>query len=244
MNPLFRFFVDLENFVFPPLCPICGDELKKNKIICQRCFDKTYFVSSNRCTFCGRPLKSGNICEGCKEEPPSFDFVVSCGSYVSPLADIIKIYKYKNRPSLSVKLARKLYSNYKARSKLTDINLVTWVPMRKAEIRERGYNQSKLLAEEFCRLSSLEGVNLLSKVVNVPSQTKLSNKKRVENVKGTYQVRKKVLKKLNTDKGNFNKKIILIDDVLTTGSTLKECALKLKEAGFKKVVGFVLAISP
>lgn len=113
--------------------------------------------------------------------------------------------------------------------------------MKKAEKRERGYNQSQLLAEEFSKISSLVSTNLLYKTANIPSQTTLPYEKRLENVKGAYEIREKALKSF---KGNPENGIILIDDVLTTGGTLNECAKRLKEAGFVKVVGLVLAISP
>jgi competence protein ComFC len=241
MNPLFRFARDLEKFIFPPFCPICNNELKRTEIICQRCFDKIYFVSRKKCKLCGKPLKSGKICKNCREEHPYFDSVISCGSYVPPFSDIIKIFKYRNRPSLSKRLARKLYSNYSSRSDVSDIDYLTWVPMKKSEKRERGYNQSQLLAEEFSKISSLRSINLLCKTANIPSQTTLPYEKRLVNVKGAYEIRGK---KLKSFKGKPEKGIILIDDVLTTGGTLNECARRLKEAGFKKVVGLVLAISP
>jgi competence protein ComFC len=241
MTPLFKIFADIENFLFPPFCPICNNELKNAKVICQRCFDKAYFIYNKKCNLCGRPIKSGNICKICKEVAPSFDFVMSCGSYVPPFSDIIKIYKYRNRPFLSGRLARKLYSCYSSRSDITNVDYLTWIPMRKAEKRERGYNQSELLAEEFSKISSLKSIDLLYKAANIPSQTTLPNEERLSNVKGAYKIREETLKAFNGDK---NKGIILIDDVLTTGSTLNECAIKLKEAGFKKVFGLVLAISP
>jgi competence protein ComFC len=241
MNPLFRFLSDLEKFIFPPFCPICDNELVRTEIICQRCFDKIYFVSRKKCRICGKPIKSGKICRDCHGQKPYFDFVISCGSYVPPLSDIIKIYKYRNRPSLSVRLARKLYANYSSRSDAGNIDYLTWVPMKKSEIRERGYNQSRLLAHEFSKISSLKSINLLRKTANIPSQTTLPYEKRLDNVKGAYKTREKTLKNFN---GNLDKGIILIDDVLTTGSTLNECAHQLKKAGFRQVVGLVLATSP
>ena len=241
MNPLFRFLGDLEKFIFPPFCPICDNELKRADIICQRCFDKIYFVSRKKCKICGKPLKSAKICGSCRKENPYFDFVISCGSYVPPLSDIIKIFKYRNRPSLSKKLARRLYSNYNSRSDVRNINYLTWVPMKKSEQRERGYNQSQLLAFEFSKISSIRSLNLLCKTANIPSQTTLPYEKRLANVKGAYEIRENTLKNL---KANHDKGIILIDDVLTTGSTLNECARQLKEAGFKRVIGLVLATSP
>jgi competence protein ComFC len=241
MNPLFRFLTDLEKFIFPSFCPICNNELKSTEIICQRCLDKAFFVSRKRCKICGKPIKSGKICGNCREETPYFDLVISCGSYVPPFSDIIKFFKYRNRPSLSTKLARKLYSNYNSRADARDIEYLSWIPMTGAEKRERGYNQSRLLAEEFSKISSLTSINLLRKTSSIPSQTTLPYEKRFVNVKNAYRIRKKTLKEF---KGNLENGIILVDDVLTTGSTLNECARELKEAGFKKVIGLVLAISP
>ncbi len=241
MNLLFSFLNDLEKFTFPAFCPICENELKKNEIICQKCLDKTFFVSRKKCKICGKPIKSGKICKKCKEETKYFDFVISCGSYVPPFSDIIKIYKYRNRPSLSKQLARKLYSNYLSRGDVQDIKYSTWVPMTGAEKRERGYNQSRLLAFEFSKISFLTNIGLLRKTANIHSQTTLPYEKRFINVKNAYQIKKQALKEF---KGNSEKGIILIDDVLTTGSTLNECAGELKKAGFKKVIGLVLAVSP
>ncbi|MEJ2567766.1 MAG: ComF family protein [candidate division WOR-3 bacterium] len=241
MNLLFRFLNDLEKFVFPSFCPICDNELKKTEIICSRCLNKTFFVSREKCKICGKPLKSGKICKKCKERIPCFDFVISCGSYVPPFSDIIKIYKYRNRPTLSKQLARKLYANYLSHGDAQDIKYSTWVPMTKAEKRERGYNQSRLLSFYFSKISSLTSIGLLRKTSSIPSQTTLPYEKRFTNVKNAYHIRKNKLKEFQ---GNPEKGIILIDDVLTTGSTLNECAAKLKKAGFKRVIGLVLAISP
>ena len=241
MIPLFRLVSDLEEFVYPPLCPICKNEIKESKIVCQRCFDRIYSVSRKQCKICGKPIKRGSICTKCKKNRPSFDTIISCGSYVAPLSDIIKLYKFKNRPSLSVKLTRKLYTIYSSHADIKDTNYITWVPMRRVETRERGYNQSQLLALEFSKISSLKSIDFLYKAANIPSQTTLPYAQRINNVRNAYKIRKKALNSFN---GNPKKGIILIDDVLTTGSTINECAKRLKEAGFKKVIGLVLAISP
>ncbi len=241
MIPLFRFIFDLERFVFPPFCLICKNELRKAQVVCNRCFDKIHFISRKKCKICSKPLKSGTVCGKCKKKRPYFDSVISCGSYTPPLSDIIKVFKYQNRPSLSQRLARVIYSNYNSRANIKNINYLTWVPMQRAEIRERGYNHSKLLALELSKISSLKSIDLLYKKSNIPSQTTLPYEKRFDNVKDAYEIRDKNLKEF---KGNPEKGIIIIDDVLTTGSTLNECSKRLKEAGFQKVFGLVLATSP
>jgi len=232
---------DFINFIFPLNCAICGGRMKGKDVICNKCFEKIHFVGKKRCKICGTTIKSGNICKGCRKDLPFFDFVIGCGNYVPPLSGILRLYKYYNRPSLSERLARLLYSLYSSRGDLKKIKVVTWVPMRAVELRERGYNQSRLLAEQFASYASLKSVSLLKKVRNIPSQTKLSYKERLYNVVGAYKVDEKTIRDLNDD---LNEGIILVDDVITTASTMNECAKVLKKIGISKVFGMVLAISP
>ncbi|MCK4226223.1 ComF family protein [candidate division WOR-3 bacterium] len=232
---------DICNFVFPPYCSICGEALEREKVVCNWCFGKIHFVTNKACRICGKPIKSGNICKTCKKNPPDFDFIIGCGNYVPPLSNIIRFYKYNYRTSLLKRLACILYSAYQTRGDVKRIKLVTWVPMRRAELRERGYNQSRQLADKFARLSGLRSVSLLRKARNIPSQTKLSNEGRLTNVLGAYEMDYGALDKVSEYIDNG---VIIVDDVLTTGATLRECATALKEAGIPRVVGLVLAISP
>jgi len=233
--------IDFVDFIFPPYCAICGDRLGGETMVCNKCFGEIHFLSRRRCRICGKTIKSGNICKNCRENPPDFDFVIGCGNYVYPFSNIIKFYKYNNRPSLLKRLARMLYSVYLVRGDVKRIKIVTWVPMRGVELRTRGYNQSRLLADEFATIASLRSVPLLKKVRSIPSQTKLSDKERLTNVRDAYKVDQKVLDGLNND---LDGGIIVIDDVITTASTLNECARALKERGISRVIGLVLAISP
>ena len=231
---------DILNFIYPPYCSICKESTHGINIVCNSCFEKIHFINKNRCKICGKKLKSGNICKDCEENPPFFDFVIGCGNYVPPLSNIIKIYKYNHRPSLSEHLARILYSLYQSRGDLKRIKAVTWVPMRRTELRERGYNQSKLLAEKLANYANLKSAPLIKKVRNIPSQTKLPYEKRISNVVGAYKVRDEYLELIHKD---LEEGIILIDDVITTSSTMNECARILNEKGVGRVIGMVLAIS-
>ncbi|MEA1912965.1 MAG: ComF family protein [candidate division WOR-3 bacterium] len=238
---MLRILQNIADFIFPPFCAICGNDLDGEKVVCKECFGKVHFVSNSQCRICGKPIKSGTICKSCRENLPSFNFVIGCGSYVPPLSNIIKLYKYNRRPSLSERLARLLYSSYQTRGDVKGIKLVTWVPMRRAKIRERGYNQSRILAREFTFIAGLKSVKLLRKVKNIQSQTKLSSCERLVNVQGAFRVDYEILNALDSD---LKKEVILIDDVLTTGATLNECSKVLKKAGFSRVIGLVSAISP
>lgn len=239
MRDRFKFIDDILNFIYPPLCQICGERLKKGEIVCNRCFDRIYFIGKRKCRICSKPLERETLCRKCGRNPPDFDSVIACGSYVEPLSDIIKLYKYRQRPGLSDRLARLLHSSYRSRGDYKKINTVTWVPMSGVEVRTRGFNQSRILAQKFADLNGMKVLNLLKKTRNITSQTKLEKDERVKNVRGAFARNRNSLPSAEKERG-----IILVDDVLTTGSTLNECAKALKDSGVKKVVGLVLAISP
>lgn len=236
-NPL-KHLID---FIYPPYCKICGGELKKEKVICNRCFDSIHFINNKRCKICGKNTGGKEICKFCRDESPPFDVVIAAGNYVTPLREIIMEFKYNNRLTLADRLSRMMYSVFISRGDLSFLKAVTWVPMNSVELRERGYNQSQILAEKFAELGDLKIYNILKKVRKIPSQTGLSEDERIKNVRGAYRVREDVFR---DNKEELQAGLILIDDVFTTGSTLRECASDLKVYGVNRIAGLVLAISP
>ena len=114
----------------------------------------------------------------------------------------------------------------------TDFDRVTWVPLSRARLRTRGYDQAKLLAEEVARQLDLPCGRLLEKTKNNPAQSKTTNmRERFENVKGVYRC-------IGTPAGE---KILLVDDIVTTGATLSAAAAELEKAGAMSVTGLTVA---
>ena len=112
--------------------------------------------------------------------------------------------------------------------------LLVPVPLEKKRLKWRGFNQSKEMGKEIARFLRIgEADNVLIKTKETPPQMELSEEERKENIKGVFLVKNKELIK--------NKKILLIDDVYTTGATMEECARVLKEAGAKEIIGIVIA---
>ena len=109
------------------------------------------------------------------------------------------------------------------------------MPLHKSRYRERGFNQSEIVAEEVSKITDLSVLkNALKRKKNTKDQTNLSPQQREENVKGAFVV---------TQPEMINgKKIILVDDVITTGATLNECARMLKQAGAEKILGTTIAV--
>lgn len=230
----------IELLLFPSFCRLCGRALGRpgERIVCRSCLDRLSPRRGAICPRCGRFLEGAgesHLCGQCLERLPPFSVHRSCGRYDGVLKDIILLFKYRRVSALSGALGRY------ARESLGD-DKALWegadylvpVPLHRRRERQRGFNQSRLLAGELARASGLEVLgSCLVKTRNAPPQTSLESRGREENVRGAYDVRgaRKVEGKI----------LILVDDVFTTGSTLRECSLELRRAGAGEVRALTLA---
>ncbi|HEX9911635.1 MAG TPA: ComF family protein [candidate division Zixibacteria bacterium] len=159
----------------------------------------------------------------------------SLGLFDPDYQTLLHHFKYKRKISLGKELGKRLGELLIQDKFLKDYDYLLPVPLHRSKERERGYNQSKILAEEISELTFLP---LLDKVLmrkkNTRDQTNLNAEERERNVRGAFIVRDKLVLK--------GKRIILVDDVMTTGATLKECSRVLKEAGVKEVAGATVAV--
>lgn len=212
--------------IFPRRCPLCGTALMPNERICGECSDDVEYIKPPVCRHCGRPVFD---C-ACADEPFVFDRCVSPFVYTKAIRRGMHRFKFHNAPT-----AAGYYSRYMAamvRQQYADeyIDIVTCVPMHQADQRQRGYNQAMLLARETGALLELPVYsNLLRKTEQNSVQHSLTRKERQRNVSGVYRFSPTALP-LN------GRTVLLCDDVITTGSTLNECAAVLKEAGAGRVL--------
>ena len=195
-----------------------------------------------RCVFCQKLLKSGEsgYCSECQAKLPwitgreaeqKFEFVSTCVSplwYQENVRESIHRYKFYDRSGYS-----KVYGRLVAQSvsdHLTNrFDLISWVPLSKKKLKRRGYDQAKLLAIEAARHLECSATETLRKVRNTNMQSRISDDaERRANVLGAYEA-------INPDL-TVGKRILLIDDVATTGATLSECARILRNAGATDVV--------
>lgn len=206
--------------------------------LCGDCISGLSPVTHPMCTICGVPFHAAggqdHLCENCLRKPPSYDLVRAPYLYVGPLMDAIQRFKYKAETHLISSLGP-LLSCF-AREWLPDPHdyLVIPVPLHRRRLRSRGFNQSLLLARI---VSSDLGTCLdylsLVRVRHTVAQTGLGKEERKKNVKNAFSLR---------DSGVVEgQKILLIDDVFTTGHTLNECAKTLKKAGADAIVCLTLA---
>lgn len=208
-------------------CDICGREVFENERICKQCYARLPWNDEVVCPLCGRKEKEAGICLECKRKPPEFDRARSCFTHEGEAARLVVQFK-RGKQFLYRTLCDCLEPLMER--EFPEADAVTFVPMAEHAERARGYNQSKLLAEELARRSGKELLSAVEKKRETNAQKTLSRKEREENLSGCFHV---------TDRKAFkDKKIVIVDDTMTTGSTADELARTLFRAGARDV--FVL----
>jgi len=224
-----------EDFFFNPHCCICcGGEcdLDNEYRLCSQCVNRLDFINDNFCLKCGEKIGSGyDYCLTCKEKSFDFDYARAVVCYNDCSAPMILKFKYNGQAWYKTPLSHFLFDYYKDSDIIADC--VTYVPMPENREKERGYNQSRLLAEEFSKLSNLPLLDLLTRKEETIKQATLSAEERRKNIIGSFLLIDKQLIK--------GRDILLIDDVSTTGATANECAKILKKGKARSVIVLTIA---
>ncbi len=230
------------NFLFPPRCAGCDERLpiESRERVCVRCRDGIGLLEGPGCYRCGVPvLASISQCPRCLESPPSFGKARAIASYEAHadgdnniLASMIRRHKY----GLDQTMGRALAECMGERIPLADehYDLVVPVPLHPKRLRWRGFNQAALLAAEVARRldCKLDTISLVRVVATLP-QTANDLEARRRNVRRAFAVRRA--------HRIANRRVLLVDDVMTTGATANECARALRAAGARSVDVFTLA---
>lgn len=219
-------------------CVCCRREIPDGTdfSLCKNCYEKLDKIEGNVCKFCGEKL-SGIVvvCDRCKTAKYNFEKNTSFAYYDDVAGRIVKRFKYSSKKYYAEHIAKLMCEKAEV---FEGIDYITFVPVGNKRKRERGFNQAEEIAKEISKIVGIETVELLEKVGSEKHQAGLSQKERMENLSGTI-----VLKDGNEEflKG---KKILVIDDVFTTGSTLSECAkvlLSKRAARPKSVLTYTFA---
>ncbi len=229
-----------ELLFFPSFCELCRALLEEpgEKVVCRRCREKVRRLAAPFCPCCGRFFEGGvepHFCQTCLEKEPLLARHRSLARYEGHVKDVILLFKYRGFKILGDWLGDLLAENLGNDDDLWEgVEALVPVPLHPEKERTRGFNQAKVLARRLAKHKSLRLIeSRLIKAVNVPAQTSLEAEEREKNVRGAFRTRKaKDLK---------GKTILLVDDVYTTGSTLRECSLVLKKAGAREVRAVTVA---
>ncbi len=226
-------FNTLLNILFPESCPLCSNPVSVHKTapLCESCWTTIVPYEGPACRRCGRPFTSdaASICFGCLQDEPLFASARSFGLYSGALRKAINLLKYHNIKRLAVPLAEIIRADG-----LPQVDAVLPVPLHIRRLRQREFNQSALIAKYLAKGTETAFVpDCLIKIRDTKPQVGLSSVERRKNMKNAFGIRKK--EKIQ------GKRLLLVDDVSTTGATVRECAGVLKRAGAGDVHVFTLA---
>lgn len=237
MNSLFKGIADL---FFPPRCLSCHELLISGESggFCPKCLQRISFLSPPICASCGAPLspEAGKdaLCLRCAATRPPFERCRSVGRYETVLLEAIHDLKYRGVIAAGAILGNLLASCVRVSLPVEEYDRILPVPLHRKRLRERGFNQSLLLAEVLAREFSLTlDFQSLRRRVHTSPQIGLGKGERSVNVRNAFEV----VRKTEIE----GSRILLVDDVYTTGSTVGECARVLLEGGARSVSVATLA---
>ena len=211
-------------FIYPAQCKVCEEHLVLDSFayICYSCWKKVEYIEPNWCEICGIP-HTENLCDTCATKPPRYDKLRTIAAYKSTLQNAIHLFKFEKRMSLRKPLSQLIVDNIPNDLNIADYDYVLPVPIHKKRLRERGFNQSMLLLQG---IAKVKGINILSNIIvrskNTSPQSSLDREARQTNIIGAFDLKNK-----DTIR---SKKILVFDDVYTTGATIREVVNVLWDA--------------
>lgn len=225
--------------VYPPRCILCDGLLSINeKYHCKECDISRYKVAGNLCIKCGKPIYPyETLCQQCKEQDFHFTKGRSLFIYEGSLHSTMYRLKYGNRQDIGINLGELLASQIGEKIKSWNVELILPVPLHKKRFKFRGYNQAYLLSQGIGATLGIDvkdDVLLRSKETKV--QSSLNGFARRNNLKDAIEV-------VMTDIKQLPERILIVDDIYTSGSTIDQCAKVLLEHGAKNVFFVVVAVA-
>lgn len=226
----------VKDLIFPRRCPVCDDVVPVGEgLICRTCTSKIQYIRQPACRQCGKQLfdETKVFCDDCERKKHIFDYGYALYDYQSMRQSVYR-FKYQNRCEYAQFYAYDIYKRLGTEIRAMHADAFIPVPLHKSRKRERGYNQSELVAKELSKLFDIPMCkNLVKRTKKTVSQKQLNAISRQNNLKKAFNIGSDVVK-LN--------KTILIDDVYTTGSTLDAVALELRRYGVEKIYFITLCI--
>ena len=234
------FFREISDTFFPPLCLSCTEVLDFGapKVFCPECLSKITFITGSFCPICGvlfPDSPAGNhLCASCLEKRPWFTSARAVVTYDGVIHDAIHRFKYGRNITAGAALARILEEFDFKEVDFDNFDTVVPVPLHIKRLRERGFNQSLILARALAEKQDLRvDFSLLKRRKLTLTQTGLDKRDRERNIAGAFTA-------VSPEKIR-DKNLILVDDVYTTGATVNECAKTLVKAGARQVAVITLA---
>ncbi|HQQ67896.1 MAG TPA: ComF family protein [Candidatus Cloacimonadota bacterium] len=217
------------DLMIPPVCQGCQQKLPDGKaMLCDVCAAGVQSMGESSCPKCGSVLEEG-VCENCRALDFDFELARSVYRYEEPLKTMIHNLKYREHTRSAKWLADGMAGYIAQNPIFQKSDYIMAVPLHSVRKRERGFNQSELIARRVAKLSGIQYIDAVKRGRYTASQTMLHQEQRLTNLKGAFRTSRP---------GRIaGKNILVIDDVFTTGSTLNEISKTLHAAGAARVFG-------
>lgn len=220
----------LFDMLYPRRCPICSDiVMPKGELVCPECVGNIPYVNEPRCYRCGKELRDerAEYCYDCSRHKMYYEKGVALFRYNSIMRRAMDGFKYKNRREYADFFVMEMTRIYGHEMRAWKADAVIPIPIHKSRRRVRGYNQAELLAGPISEYLNVPlETETIIRIRKTKPQNKLNDKERQKNIEGAFKIGKNVVQL---------KKVILVDDIYTTGSTINACARLLVEAGVEQV---------
>lgn len=231
----------LFNAILPVQCASCDVALSDDPVpfFCRSCWESIQPLHGPFCPCCGRPYASSyalqyspdHLCGACRSNPPAYTRAWSLYLYASPLQEAVRLFKYHKKVALADALGALIN---RAPIDAIQADVIIPVPLHPTRLRNREYNQSLLLADRLSRARNIPlSYDNLVRTRETAPQTELSRAVRLTNLRRAFAVRR--------PQDISGKRVLVVDDVFTTGTTVNECAKTLRKAGASEVYVCTLA---
>lgn len=222
-------------FLYPAECRVCKEFLGTTSVpyICENCWQDIQFLEPPWCDICGTPSVDG-LCDECATTPPRYGKLRSIAFYQTTLQQAIHFFKFEKKKGLARHLIQLINAHIPSDCGLAEYDFILPVPIHKKRLRERGFNQATLLANG---IAKTEGVPVLTDALvrhrHTVAQSSLDREARQQNLIGAFEIRNPEI--LN------GKRLLIFDDVFTTGATIREAVSELWTADPAEVDVLTLA---
>lgn len=219
----------LVNILFPKTCPVCDKVIRHDEEICKKCEAGIHFIEEPRCKKCSKELQDEETeyCTDCRKSCHLYKTGIAAFRYDDKISKSIYRFKYHNRRTYAAFYGRAIADKYGTQIRRLGADVIIPVPIHERKLIKRGYNQAELIANELGKnLGIAVDSRLLVRVIDTKPQKEMDKSERKKNLENAFKISADVVE---------YRKVILVDDIYTTGSTIDECAAALMAAGVREV---------
>lgn len=222
--------------LYPRRCSVCHEIIKGKGDFCPSCAKKLPYIREPRCKKCGKEIGRAEqeYCRDCMRFPHSFDKGAAVFTYNSLMGHSIAMFKYHNRREYAKTYAAQMYRHDRKFLESCAPDVILPVPVHALKKRQRGFNQAELIAKELGKLTGIPvDCSYIIRTQKTVPQKELSRQQRKANLRKAFDIRKK---------GVCYEKVLLVDDIYTTGATIDAISELLKENRTKKVFFLTICV--